>query len=95
MSTPRGQVEVIIDELILHGFGPGYRDEVAAAVQEELAARLEGWRPASGSVVDHLDGGAFVVVPAATPEEAGRQVAGHVARALRGSLRPARREGAR
>jgi hypothetical protein len=95
MSAPRGQIEVIIDELVLHGFAPGYRDEVAAAVEKELAARLDGWRPASGSVVDHLDGGAFAVAPAATPGDVGREVAGHVARALGSNLRPARREGAR
>jgi len=90
MSAQRGQIEVIIDELILDGFGPRYRDEVAAAVQKELADRLDGWRPVTGSAADHIDGGAFVVAPTATPDEIGREVAGHVARALGGN----RREGA-
>jgi hypothetical protein len=77
-----GNVEIVIDSLVLHGFQPGQRDAIANSLRTELAARLAGWAPQSSGEVTHLDGGAFTVSAAAPPHVVGRQVAGRVSHAL-------------
>ena len=75
----RANVELHIEELILHGFAPGDRYRIGAALERELA-RLFG----AGGVpptlmqsieVERLDGGAFQVAPGAKTETIGAQVA--------------------
>ena len=56
-------VELHIEELVLHGFEPGDRDQIAQAVERELARLLlaEGGLPpsvAQNGGLFHLDGGA-------------------------------------
>jgi len=54
MSARPGRIEVVIDELVLHGFEARQRDGIVAALRAELAAALEGWTRATGTSVDHL-----------------------------------------
>lgn len=84
MSPGRRRVEVVIDEIVLHGFPPSHRDGVAAAVQAELAASLAGWSTSSGSVTDQLDAGSFTLAAAASPAAVGQGVARLVHRSLPG-----------
>jgi len=79
-------VELHIEELVLHGFAPGDRYGIAAAVQVELTRLLatQGLpsrltRPAK---MLQLDGGAFDVVPGAQPDTVGTQVAQRVYQGL-------------
>ena len=79
-------VELRIDELVLHGFEPGERHRIGAAVERELA-RLFVERNAPLSLTQdgetaHLDGGSFEVGLDARGEDIGAQVA----RAVYGGL---------
>jgi hypothetical protein len=72
-------IDLHIEELMLHGFAPEDRYRIGAAVERELA-RLFAERgvPAgvvAGAEIARLDGGAFAVAPGARPEAIGAQVA--------------------
>jgi hypothetical protein len=75
-------IEVEIDELVLHGFPASQRRAIADAVQAELVTALAGWDP-TGDHAARLDGGSFTVASTAQPTEVGRGVGGQVGRALR------------
>jgi hypothetical protein len=80
-------VELHIEELILHGFAPGDRYRIGEALERELA-RLIGAADvplslAHGVDVERVDGGAFRVTPGATADAIG----GHVAQAVYGGLK--------
>ena len=84
-ARPHG-VDLHIEELVLHGFNPGDRYRIGAAVEAELA-RLFAERAVSpslarGGEMTTLDGGSFHVAPGAGPEGVG----GQVARAVHGGL---------
>ncbi len=89
MSARPGRIEVVIDELVLHGFDARQQEEIAAAVHAGLAAELEGWRPAAGASTAHLDGGSFTVPMAARPAVVGQGVARQIRQALTGGPQPA------
>jgi hypothetical protein len=76
--TP-ANIELNIDELVLHGFAPGDRYRIAAAVERELARLFaeHGVPPSllTGGDLASLDGDAFQVVPGAKPDAIGSQVA--------------------
>jgi hypothetical protein len=78
----RPSVEIEIEELVLHGFAPGDRYAIAAAVQRELARVLadrgvpRGW--AQGLDAARLDAGAFDVALGGSADAIGAQVAGAV-----------------
>lgn len=73
------KIELHIEELVLHGFSPGDRQRIEAAVQKELARRLaeQGVPPslARGGEMARLDGGSFEVAPSSGTEAIGAQVA--------------------
>ena len=76
--TPRN-VELHIEELVLHGFASGDRHRISIAVQHELARMFaEREMPSSlfqsGEAV-RLNGGTFTVVPGSQAETLGVQVA--------------------
>jgi hypothetical protein len=81
-----------IEELILHGFEPIHRYEVAAAIERELARllhepavqqRLLGRHAAvDESAPQRLDAGSFIVPHDATPGAVGAQVAQAIYRRL-------------
>ena len=72
-------IELHIEELVLHGFAPGDRYRIGEAVERELARLFaeQGVPPslAPGGEVASLDGGAFEVEPGSTAEAIGVQVA--------------------
>ncbi len=82
------KIELVIDELVLHGFDPRQRHAIGDAVAAELTrlaqahARELSRRP--GLDVTHLDAGTFVA-RAQTPAGAGGGIANRVVTALRGS----------
>ena len=63
-------IELDIDELVLHGFAPGDGDQIGAAIRRELARLFaEQGLPAglgTGGAVPRLDGGGFQVAAGAT-----------------------------
>jgi hypothetical protein len=72
-------IDLHIEELILHGFAAPDRARIAAAVERELG-RMLAERGAPQSWAQHpnsalLNGGSFTVAPGATPDAIGVQVA--------------------
>lgn len=72
-------VELHIEELVLHGFSPGDRYRIGEAVEQELSRLLaDRGVPESlerGGEVASVDGGAFEVAPGSKAEVVGAQVA--------------------
>lgn len=81
-------VELHIEELVLHGFASGDRTRIGQAVERELTRLFaEQGTPLSlsqGSDIERLDGGAFEVAPNSKAESIGV----HVARAAYRGLTP-------
>lgn len=82
----RANIELHIDELVLHGFSPGNRYRIADAVERELTSRLTeyGW-PASvlnNVEIAYLDAGALEFETNARPETIGTHVGQSVYQAL-------------
>ena len=71
-------IELHIEELALHGLPAADRHAIGETVERELARLLServessGW--AAGEFT-HLRGGTFAVMPAATPQLIGQQIA--------------------
>ena len=80
-------VELHIEELVLHGFSPGDRYRIGEAVGQELSRLLaDRGVPQSllqGGEIASVDGGAFEVAPGSRAEAVGAQVA----KAVYGGLR--------
>lgn len=72
-------IDLRIEELVLHGFPPGERYRIAAALQSELQTLLaeRGLPPAisNGGVIDRVDAGSVTIDPKASSRSIGRQVA--------------------
>ena len=72
-------IELNIDELVLHGFSPGDRHSIGEAVEQELTRLLaDRGVPKSlerGGEVANVDGGAFEVAHGSRSEVVGTQVA--------------------
>jgi len=85
-------LELHIDELVLHGFGAGDRSAIAQAVEQELARLLvtqfavEGVPLSFAESAEHprLDAGAFKVAQGANSEAIGSQIAQSVHQGLTG-----------
>lgn len=75
----RANLELHIEELILHGFPPGRRGVIAAAIEQELTRLFaEQGVPAAlaqAGAIPRLDGGSFETAAGAMPADIGRQVA--------------------
>jgi hypothetical protein len=72
-------IELHIEELVLHGFAPGDRYRVGEALEQELQ-RLFAERGAppsltQGGEIEHLDGGAFEAPHSAGAEAIGARIA--------------------
>jgi len=80
-------IELHIEELVLHGFSPGDRYRIAEGVEQELTRLLaDQGVPESlerGREVANMDGGAFEVAPDSRAQVVGAQVA----KAVYGGLR--------
>jgi hypothetical protein len=86
------EIDLQIDELVLHGFAASDRRRIGEVVERELG-RLLAQAAAGGALprgltanraVDHGDGGVVHLIAGAAPEVAGAQVAEAVYRALAG-----------
>ena len=81
MKSP-ATIHLHIEELVLHGFAPGDRHRIGAAVEAELARRLSQEPLPStlkqNHVVDRVEGGAFSVARGAKPAAVGVQIAGAI-----------------
>lgn len=75
----RQGIELRIEELVLHGFGPGDRYSIGDAVERELSHLFaeEGVPPLllHGGNVPHLDVGALKVSPGTKADAVGARVA--------------------
>lgn len=80
-------IELRIEELVLHGFAPGDRYRIAEAVERELSRLLADQGVLEslerGGGIASVDGGAFEVAPGSRAEVVGAQVA----KAVYGGLR--------
>ena len=79
-------VELHIEELVLHGFPPDYRHRIGEGVEQELSRLFteQGLPPslARGGDIPRLDAGAFEM----NPELGTDAVGARVARALYGGM---------
>ena len=88
-ETSAVQLELDIEELVLHGFSPGDRHRIGEAVERErgltrlLADRSVPQLLERGREIANMDGGAFEVVTGSRAEVVGAQVA----KAVYGRLR--------
>ena len=78
VMTP-GNIELNIEQLILHGFPPGDRYRISAAIQQELTRLLaeQGVPPSlvQGGMIEQLNGGSFEMAVGARAEVIGTQIA--------------------
>lgn len=76
-----------IEELVLHGFAPGDRDGIAAAVEQELARLFseQALPPVlkKNISLDRVDGGSFRMAIPVKPTTVGTQIA----EAIHGGIR--------
>ena len=79
-------IELEIEQLVLHGFSPTDRDRIAEAVRTELTRQLaEHGAPKSlerGGRIGQLDAGAFDVKPNSGADTVGIQVAHSIYKGL-------------
>jgi len=77
MTTPNLQLH--IEELVLHGFAMGDRHAISAALQQELTRLFteQGIPPnlSQGGRVPQLNGGTVAIAPGTRPELVGSQIA--------------------
>jgi hypothetical protein len=92
-TTRRANVELHIDELVLHGFAVRDRHRIAAAMERELTrliAQGDFTHLSSNALqLDRVDAGSFHLDPAARPSYIGQTVAQRVYRQLSPSVSPA------
>jgi hypothetical protein len=82
----RANVELHIEELVLHGFAPGDRYRIGDAIQVELARLIaeQGIPPSfvNGGEIDRIDAGGFEMASGSR----GETVGGQIARSVHGGL---------
>lgn len=87
MGMKKQNIELHIEELVLHGFPPGDRRSIGGAVERELAMLIaEKGAPAAlvnGGEIEKLDGGSFQAVQGSKPEATGAQIARAIYRGMK------------
>jgi hypothetical protein len=82
----KGNIEVHIEELVLHGFAPSDRNGMGSGMERKLSRLFieEGLPPSLGrtQAIDYLDSGAFEVAPELGVEAVGVEVANAVYKGL-------------
>jgi hypothetical protein len=89
------QIEIHIEELVLHGIQPGNRYQLAAAVQAELTNLLQqrGLQGANGQKgFDRIGGGQIHLPQRANDVQTGNAIAGNVFAAIQQTAKPKRRK---
>jgi hypothetical protein len=80
-------IELEIEQLVLHGFSPTDQHRIGEAVRTELARQLaEQGTPKPlerGGRITRLDAGSFDVTPGSSPDTVGSQVAQSVYQGLK------------
>jgi predicted deacetylase len=77
------EIEIVIDELVLHGFNRADRHRIAAAIQQQLAAAFTNDISAGGiRSAEHVDAGEFSVAPHAKAAHVGEAAAGAIHKGL-------------
>ena len=89
-------VNLHIEELVLHGFPAGERQRIAAAMQQELGRLIteQGLHAGGGTQdlsVERVQGGSLRIVAGQKPHATGVQIARNVFRGLRQQTRTAQR----
>lgn len=86
MTRTTADIELYIEELVLHGFDPGAREAIASEVQAELERRLalELAMPGeiAGGALERIDAGSVRVASADRPRAIGTQIGGAIAGAI-------------
>ena len=84
-------IELHIEELVLHGFAPGDRMAIAAAIEGEVGRLLvENGLPAGireGGSIQYLDAPSLVAGPTTTPHALGERIGRSLYQALGGETR--------
>ncbi len=87
MDMKKQNIELHIEELVLHGFSPGDRHRIAGAVERELAMLIkEKGAPqdlVNNGGIEKLNGGSFQVGQSSKPEATGAQIARAVYRGMK------------
>jgi hypothetical protein len=82
VRSQKSEINLHIEELVLHGFAPGDRHRISEAVQQELTRLISeqsGFASASKNITrDHVDGGNFRMTNAAKTTVVGTQIAGAI-----------------
>jgi hypothetical protein len=90
-SSAKRHVEVHIEELVLHGFAPSDRRQIADAVQVELVKLMEQGRLTESKqnslAFRQIDAGAFQIKHDSKAASSGTQIAQAVFRGLRRQMR--------
>lgn len=84
-------IELHIEELVLHGFAPGDRDRIASAVQQELTVLLteQGVSlPAQSATIAKLTGKPFALPTTPNANLTGTQIAHSVFDAMQARSSP-------
>ncbi len=81
MKSPPS-IRLHVENLVLHGFAPGDRHSIGAAVEQELA-RLLAEQPLPATLArsrtrERVDGGSFRLANGAKPGAVGAQIAGAI-----------------
>jgi hypothetical protein len=80
VSIQKSEINLHIEELVLHGFAPGDRHRIADAVAKELARLISEQPFAAGKNIflAQRDGGSFQIKNPAGAASVGGQIAGAV-----------------
>lgn len=85
------RIELIIDEIVLHGFDPRHRHAIGDAVERQLSALLAERAGALGELtsraVPHDDGGHVSTPAGASPAVVGSAIADGLMSAIAGGRR--------
>lgn len=92
-AKPR-EIELYIEQLVLHGFSRADRNAIAAGLQRELAHLIaQGGLPSHDHLsIQRIDAGAFQIKAGAGAQNAGEQTARSLFRGVRQQMRSAARE---
>jgi hypothetical protein len=82
VRSQKSEINLHIDELVLHGFAPCEKNHIRDALEKELSrlfsAQSNFSNLSKSTLRDRVDGGNFRMANSATPNVVGAQIAGAV-----------------